>query len=115
MSHFAELDDDNTVTRVIVGDNYDPNGDEGYSWIVATFGGRWVQTSYNGNMRKNFAGVGDTYDEDRDAFISPQPYPSWVLDEDTCRWKAPTPKPTDGYWIWDEASTSWVPDPIYAT
>ena len=68
----------------------------------------WKQTSYNGNMRKNFAAIGYTYDESRDAFISPQPYPSWVLDEDTCIWKAPIEDPSDdNHYFWDESSKSW--------
>ena len=68
----------------------------------------WKQTSYNGNMRKNFAAIGYTYDESRDAFISPQPYPSWILDEDTCIWKAPIEVPSDDkHYFWDESSKSW--------
>ena len=69
----------------------------------------WVQTSYNGNIRKNYAGIGYTYDAGRDAFIAPKPFPSWVLNEDNCIWEAPTPKPNDGkFYSWDEATTSWV-------
>ena len=110
MSHFAELDENNVVLRVVVGNNAYPR--EGYDWIVDNLGGRWVQTSYNATIRKNFAGVGFTYDEDRDAFIAPQPYASWVLDEETCRWEAPTPYPTDGkLYEWDEESLSWVEVP----
>ena len=87
MSHFAELDSNNTVLRVLVGNNSDPN--EGYDWLMENLGGRWVKTSYNGNIRKNFAGIGYTYDEGRDAFIAPKPdcHPDEVtLDEETCRW-----------------------------
>ena len=70
---------------------------------------RWVQTSYNDNFRKNFAGVGDTYDSTKDAFYKPQPYPSWVLNESTCIWEAPVAKPDDGkMYNWDEATTNWV-------
>jgi len=73
MSHFAELDNNNKVIRVLVGDNNDPAGDEGYSWLINNFGGTWVQTSYNGNFRYNYAGIGYSYDETADAFIPPKP------------------------------------------
>ena len=82
MAHWAQIDENNTVIRVTVGNNDEP--DEGYQWLVDNLGGTWVQTSYNGNVRKNFAGIGYTYDETRDAFIPPTPYASWVLDEATC-------------------------------
>ena len=68
----------------------------------------WVQTSYNGNFRKNYAGIGYTYDSTRDAFIAPQPFNSWALNEDTCQWEAPTPYPDDDkMYTWDEATTNW--------
>lgn len=105
MSHFAELDENNIVIRVLVGDNNAPN--EGYDWIAKNLGGRWVQTSYNGNFRKNYAGVGDTYDEQRDAFIAPKPFNSWVLNEATCQWEAPIPRPTSGMFAWDEDALNW--------
>jgi len=73
MSHFAELDKDNRVIRVLVGDNNDPAGDEGYSWLVENLGGTWVQTSYNNRIRFNYAGIGFTYDPIDDAFIAPVP------------------------------------------
>jgi len=73
MSHFAELDNANKVIRVLVCDNNDPNGDEGYQWLIDNLGGIWVKTSYNGNIRYNFAAIGDTYDPIDDAFISPMP------------------------------------------
>jgi len=73
MSHWAELDEDNKVIRVTVGDNNDPNGDEGYQWLIDNLGGTWVQTSYNGNFRYNYAGIGFTYDPIGDAFIPPMP------------------------------------------
>ena len=108
MAHFAELDENNIVLRVLVTDNNDPNGDEGYQWLVNRLGGTWVQTSYNGNIRKNFAGIGYTYDAERDAFISPKHYRSWILNEETCRWEAPTPYPTDGFtYRWNEAELYW--------
>ena len=88
MSHWAELDINNTVIRVTVGDNNDPAGDEGYSWLINNLGGTWIKTSYNGNIRKNFAGIGFTYDVNRDAFIPPKPpLGNFVLDETTCLWK----------------------------
>jgi hypothetical protein len=73
MSHFAELDKNNKVIRVLVGDNNDPNGDEGYQWLIDNLGGTWVKTSYNGNIRYNYAAIGYTYDADADAFIAPMP------------------------------------------
>lgn len=87
MSHFAEIDNKNIVLRVTVGDNNDPNGDEGYQWLIDNLGGRWVKTSYNATIRKNFAGIGYTYDEVRDAFISPKCHDIATLDEETCRWE----------------------------
>jgi hypothetical protein len=73
MSHFAELDNNNKVIRVLVGDNNDPAGDEGYKWLLDNLGGTWIKTSYNGNMRYNYAGIGYSYDADADAFIAPKP------------------------------------------
>ena len=108
MAHWAELDDNNVVLRVLVGDNNDPNNDEGYQWLIDNLGGTWVKTSYNGNIRKNYAGVGFYFDEVRDAFIAPKPFDSWTLDEPTCVWKAPIPKPTDGkMYVWNEEDISW--------
>ncbi len=102
MSHFAKINSDNIVTQVIVAEqDFINSGLVGDSFL-------WVQTSYNGNFRKNYAGVGYTYDSTRDAFIAPQPFPSWTLNEDTCRWDSPTPYPTDGEkYTWDEATTNW--------
>lgn len=111
MSNFAELDENNIVIRVLVGDNDLPN--EGYDWFVENLGGRWVQTSYNHRIRKNFAGVGYTYDEERDAFIEPQPYPSWTLDEETCRWIPPVSYPEgDVVHTWNEEASAWEPVPL---
>lgn len=73
MSHFAEVDDNNKVIRVLVGDNNDPAGDEGYSWLVDNLGGTWIKTSYNNRIRYNYAGIGYTYDPIDDAFIAPMP------------------------------------------
>ena len=85
MSHWAEIDNNNIVLRVTVGDNNDP--DEGYQWLIDNLGGTWIKTSYNGNIRKNYAGVGYTYDEVRDAFIPPKPDGNFVLNESTCQWE----------------------------
>ena len=106
MAHWAALDENNIVTRVIVTDNNDPAGDEGYSWIMENLGGTWVQTSYNNNFRKQFAGAGFRYDANADVFISIKPYPSWSLDSDH-NWVAPVPMP-EGNYNWDEATTSWL-------
>lgn len=115
MAHFAEINSDNTVLRVIVVHNnelLDENGQEseakGAKFCHDLFGGTWKQTSYNGNFRKNYAGIGFLYDAQRDAFIPPKPYPSWVLIEETCRWVAPVAMPTDGVYFWDEVTTSWI-------
>ena len=108
MAHFAEVDENNVVLRVLVTDNEDPNGDEGYQWLVDTLGGTWVKTSYNGNIRKNFAGIGYTYNTELDAFVPPQPYASWILNEETCLWTPPVAYPEDGNpYIWNEENQSW--------
>ena len=92
MSHWAEVDSNNTVLRVLVGNNSDPN--EGYDWLIENLGGTWIKTSYNAatnGFRKNYAGIGYTYDEARDAFIAPKPecHPEVTLDEATCTWSCP--------------------------
>lgn len=88
MSHWAELDDNNIVIRVLVGDNDDPAGDEGYQWLIDNLGGTWIKTSYNGNIRYNYAGVGFTYDPIDEAFIAPIPceHPELLLN-DLKRWE----------------------------
>jgi hypothetical protein len=116
MAHFAQLDSNNVVTQVIVvanSDTADVNGVEkehiGAAFCEKLLGGNWKQTSYNGSIRKNYAGVGYTYDFGRDAFIPPKPYASWLLNEATAQWEAPSPMPTDGKkYSWNEATTSWV-------
>ena len=106
MANFAELDEDNIVTRVLVTNNAFPN--EGYDWLVDNLGGTWIQTSYNATIRFNYAGVGFTYDSERDAFISPKPYDSWLLVEETCQWESPVPYPDDGLmYSWNEELTDW--------
>lgn len=115
MAHFAEINNLNVVQRVIVVANdvlLDENGDEqealGAAFCSGLLGGTWKQTSYNGNFRKNFAGVGFSYDVARDAFLSPRPFVSWTLNEETCQWEAPVSYPTDGNeHQWDEATQSW--------
>ena len=108
MAHWAEIDENNVVLRVVVGDNNDPAGDEGYTWLLNNLGGNWVKTSYNGTIRKNYAGVGYTYDEALDAFVPPQPFASWTLNTETALWEAPVAYPTDGgVYVWDEESASW--------
>jgi hypothetical protein len=106
MSHWAEIDDNNKVIRVLVGDNNDPNNDEGYQWLIDNLGGTWIKTSYNHKIRKQFAGIGYLYNSEADVFIQPQPYPSWSLD-DNFDWQPPTPKPI-GLYYWDEATLSWI-------
>ena len=112
MAHFAELDGDNKVIRVCVVDNTHVPSDkhaDGETWCEDFWGGTWKQTSYNNNIRKNHAGIGYTYDEDKDAFIAPQPYPSWTLNETTWTWDAPIAYPDDDkIYEWDEATTNWV-------
>jgi hypothetical protein len=116
MAHFARLDETNNVINVEVVDNniiIDVDGNEqeqlGVDFLIQLYGsGIYKQTSYNATFRKNYAGLGDTYDSTRDAFISPQPYPSWVLDENSCRYEAPVPYPLDDkMYTWDESTTSW--------
>ena len=89
MSHWAELDNNNVVIRVTVGNNNDPAGDEGYQWLLDNLGGTWIKTSYNATIRKNFAGIGYTYDATRDAFIPPKPDTATGFNEDTCQWIVP--------------------------
>lgn len=118
MAHFAELDENNVVKRVIVvgnADTSDANGVEkehiGAAFCERLLGGTWKQTSYNGKMRKRYAGIGFTYNAALDAFVPPKPYPSWLLDNDTAEWKAPVEMPAarEGYYyVWDEETTNWV-------
>ena len=116
MAHFATIDENNIVIKVNVLSNQVimKNGTEdeatGVEFLQNLHNNTdtYIQTSYNGNFRKNYAGKVFTYDQARDAFISPQPYLSWVLNEDTCRWNPPTPYPDDGeHYEWNEDTTSW--------
>jgi hypothetical protein len=92
VSNWAEVNNNNEVIRVVVGDNNDPAGDEGYQWLIDNLGGTWIKTSYNKTIRKNFASIGYTYDEVRDAFIPPEPDNQIGFDEDTCTWIVPEPE-----------------------
>ena len=106
MAHFAKLDENNIVTGVyVVGDEYEAT----YADSRKEFGEVYIQTSYNNRIRFNFAGIGYSYDEARNAFIAPKPFNSWVLDENTCRWISPIVYPSDGKdYRWNEESVSWV-------
>ncbi len=118
MAYFARLDENDVVVDVHALNNIEmltADGVEsealGRAFFVRWSGGysKWVQTSYNASIRKNYAGIGYTYDRVRDAFIAPKPFPSWALVEETCQWQAPSPMPADGKaYVWDEAITSWV-------
>jgi len=117
MAHFATLDETNIVTQVEVIDTDLITDDEGVEqeqlgidFMTKLYGvGNYKQTSYNDNIRKNFAGIGFTYDSSKDAFIEPQIFASWGLDEDTCRWKAPVAYPDDDkLYYWNEDITNWV-------
>ena len=114
MAHFARIEN-NVVHQVIVINNnvlLDENGAEqeslGSVFCKNTFGGEWIQTSYSGSFRKNFAGVSFIYDPSRDAFIPPKPYGSWILNEDTCSWEAPISCPLEDMHVWDEQALQWV-------
>jgi hypothetical protein len=115
VAHFVKLDENNVVTQVIVVGNKDcsdANGVEkesiGIAFCERLFGGTWKQTSYNGTIRKNYAGIGYTYNADIDAFVPPRPYASWLLNETTAQWDAPVAMPEEGMWTWDEETTSWT-------
>ena len=119
MAHFAELDENNVVKQIIVVHNnelLDENGNEseqkGIDFCVNLLGGTWIQTSYNGTIRKNYAGIGYLYDPIRNAFISPKPYESWILNEETCQWETPIAYPIDGKdYLWNEETVSWIEIP----
>ena len=121
MAHFAQLDDNNVVTQVIVVSNnelLDAGGQEreemGIGFCQRLFGGNWKQTSYNHNFRKRYAGIGYTYNAELDAFVPPKPFASWVLNTEEATWEAPVPMPADAgmgegkkMYSWDEETTSW--------
>ena len=111
MAHFAQIDENNNVVKVIVANNKE--------WCIDNLGGRWIQTSYNtyagehqlggAPLRKNYAGIGYTYNEDLDAFIPPKPFSSWVLNQETCLWESPVPIPVEEgkHFSWDEDKIEW--------
>lgn len=114
MAHFARLDDNNIVLEVVVVNNnelFDENGNEseqkGKDFCVSLFGGRWIQTSFNSSIRKNFAGVGFYYDEKEDAFIAPQPYQSWIFNNEKYIWEAPIEMPINIPCFWNEETLTW--------
>ena len=120
MAHFAEIDENNIVIRVCVVDDSQQHRGQEFLAEQLGLGGRWVQTSYNTQggihlkggtpFRKNYAGPGYYFDEERDAFILPQPHPSWTFNEEACNWDPPTPYPMDGtYYNWNEELLKWVP------
>jgi hypothetical protein len=117
MAHFAKIErigNDLVVVDVLVvadsncgGGEFPQSESVGQKYLEKL--GEFRQTSYNANFRKNYAGIGFTFDEDRDAFIPPQPFPSWTLDEESCLWQPPVPYPSDGQeYVWDEGSLAWV-------
>lgn len=118
MAHFAQVDSNWAVQQVVVVDNSILLNEQGIEcdWLGEQFckslygaHTKWIQTSYNGNKYKNFAGIGYTFDPYRNAFISPQPYPSWILNEETCRWEPPVAYPADDQlYQWDENAVSWA-------
>jgi hypothetical protein len=115
MAHWAEIDENNIVTRVLVTSNEE--ADEGYQWLIDNLGVRWIKTSYNTvagvhleggtPLRWTFAGIGYSYNEELDAFISPCTYVGWIFDESTMGWVAPRPKPDSGFWYWNEETEQW--------
>ena len=115
MAHFAELNEDNIVQRVIVVDNQDcldannvESEEVGAAFCHNLLGGTWKQTSYNGSFRKNYAGNGYFYDSTLDAFISPKPFSKWVLNEETCQWEAPVAYPDDEkFYVWNDNKGEW--------
>jgi len=109
MAHYAFLDANNIVTEVIVGKDETDLSEDWEQFYGAIRNQVCKRTSYNGNIRKNYAGIGYTYDEERDAFIPPQPFASWVLNEQSCQWESTVPMPTDGkMYQWDEDLKAWI-------
>lgn len=109
MAYFAEIDANSIVLRVVVVSATDaPDEPTGATFCSQLLGGTWKQTSITGDLRKNYAGIGDKFDAPRDAFTKPKPYPSWVFDENTCRWKTTKVHPNaGGDFVWDEENERW--------
>lgn len=118
MAHWAELDENNVVLRVTVGDNNDPNGDEGYQWLIDNLGGRWLKCSYNtlngvhtqGGVpfRYTYPGIGSIYYEDIDAFTPAPIFNGWIFNKEKMEWEPPFPMPDSGLWIWDNETENWI-------
>jgi len=115
MAHYAEIDGEGVVLRVVVVSNEDEKDSEGNeseevgaAFCANLLGGTWKKTSYNDNMRVRYAGIGYTYREDLDAFVPPKPFPSWGLNEETATWEAPVAKPEGHAWMWDEDGQQWL-------
>ena len=109
MAYFAQLDESNIVTNVLVVPDDQAHRGQDFLANDLGVGGTWIETSDTGAIRYNYAAIGYTYDSVRDAFIPPQPFASWLLNEETCLWNAPTPYPSDGgMYSWDENSVSWI-------
>jgi hypothetical protein len=108
MAHFAEVDENGLVLQVLVVPDAQEHRGQEFLADDLGLGGTWVQTSYNARIRKNYAGIGMTYDNTRDAFIAPQPFASWILNEETCNWEPPIAYPEDGVmYVWNEETTDW--------
>ena len=110
MAYYAFLDENNIVIEVISGvdETQTIEGLDTETWYSNFRGKTCKRTSYNNNIRKNYAGVGYFYDSTNDGFIAPKPFNSWVLDDNTCRWQPPTPRPTEGKWYWDDLTLTWI-------
>ena len=116
MAHFAEIDENNVVLRILVVENTQEHRGQEFLANDLGLGGRWVQTSWSHSFRHHYAYVGGIYDEELDAFISPQPYPSWNLNKESCEWEAPIPKPDDlgnETHVWEESKQEWIPMGIF--
>lgn len=98
--YFAKIEEDNLVSNVVISNSIE--------WCKNNIGGSWIETKQDGSIRKNYAGIGYTYDEERDAFIPPKPFTKWILNEDTCQWEAPVPYPQDGkFYVWNDNKGEW--------
>jgi len=109
MANWAEIDENNIVIRITVGDDNDPNGDDGLKWLIENLGGKWVKTSYTATFGKKYAAIGDTYIPQSGNFKPAQPFQSWIWNANAWSWKAPNPMPIDGNsYSWDEAGLAWI-------
>lgn len=108
MAIFAQVNNENIVTQVLVTDDNDPKGDRGHGWLIENLGGKWIETFIDGSERNKYAGVADLYDSAADVFYAPSPFNSWLLDKSSFTWKAPVLPPDSGVWSWSEESLEWV-------